>query len=256
MNNRRPERLGRLSECLSRPPGTLERVLPYGTIIHTPTRPDHRYGNVLVLPAVPTSTAAVLSGLELYRDMAAELSMPRKACLAWEADGPDVRQAVKAAVGVGLRAELADVLIARPTSGPGASRLVEPVPESKWPELQAMASSSDDFGEDGLRTWFLEGRLEMVRAGHAHIWGVLVDHEVAAACFSFTSGSLSRLDQLLVRPDLRRRGLGSAAIAGIRDRLSASEWIVMEPQTGNWRSQMYQRLGFEPAGVTVTVVER
>ena len=251
-----PRNPGRLSERLSRPPGTLERVLRGATIIHTPSRPDHRYGNVLVLEASPTSAQDLLRGLKQYRDIAVELDMPSRACLAWEIHDLDARHSAEVAVAVGLRVELADVLIARPVEGEGASRLVEPVPETMWGQLKAMASASDDFADDGLRTWFLEGRLEMVRSGRAQIWGVLVEGSPVAACFSFTSGALSRLDQLLVHPDFRRRGLGSAAIAGIRDRLSTSEMIVMEPQTGNWRSQMYRRLGFGPVGVTVTVVER
>jgi ribosomal protein S18 acetylase RimI-like enzyme len=137
-----------------------------------------------------------------------------------------------------------------------AAHQVRPLPEATWADLEALASAGDDFTADGLRRWFLEGRLELVRERRAQIWGVLDDGIPVAACFSFTSGGLSRLDQLLVRPDQRRRGLGSIVVAGIRDRLIGSQMIVMEPQTGNWRSRMYRKLGFESAGITVTVLER
>lgn len=247
---------GRLSERLSRPPGTLERVIDGATVIHTPSRPDHRYGNVLALEDVPTSVVDVLNAVEKYRELGDDLGMPSLACLAWEIPDADPARSIEFATAAGLDVQLADVLIARPTGEASASQTVHPVPEAKWAHLHTLASSEDDFTDDGLRRWFLEGRLELVRSGRAQIWGVLDEGIPVAACFSFTSGVLSRVDQLLVRPDLRRRGLGSTLVAGIRDRLSSSRLIVMEPQTGNWRSNMYRKLGFEPAGFTVTATER
>jgi GNAT superfamily N-acetyltransferase len=250
-------KLGRASERLSRPRASIEVPIDCGSIVATPNRPSHRYGNLLVLDRAPHPDE-LGDWVALYREVAPLHGLPRAATIAWEEALPSslTRYSTEDLDG---RYELLydDVLVYGPcvpeVAPPGVSlRVLEP---EHWDALSGMAVPADGFVLDGTRDWLLSERHALVSSGSGRWWGAWDSTgTLNAACGAFSSGSLVRLDQLIVAPTARRKGIGSWLVHAIA-RQHPGRILAMEPAAGSWRSEIYQRVGYRPVGRTTVLME-
>jgi len=247
--------LGRASERLSRAPATRELELDSDTLLATPERPDHRFGNrLLIHPDSPV--AAMASALVRYGEVARRLDLPAEPCASVELS---LNRPTYAYLQMAWAREATvvvdDVLLLERESLPdGANRLtVRPLEADEWDAVARCAVPQDGFVESGLRTWLLRQRRARVERGGGTFFGGWFQGRLVASCGLFHDPAVGRLDQLLVTPDSRGMGFGSEMIVEV-SRRAPNVPLVMEPLRGDWRSAMYQRLGYRPVSTTVTVI--
>ena len=204
--------LGRTSERLSRPEASIEVVGRGYTVIRTPTKPSYRYGNLIVIDKPPTPSA-LGSCVALYRRLAPRHALPQDATVAWEERLADSLPNYSTAP-LGHRFSLLydDVL----TFDHDCNRVdrvdlrLLVIGSDDWAVVQDMALPSDGFVIDGTRKWLLSERRSLVSMGRGVWWGAWNGSDrLLATCGAFTGGSLVRLDQLLVAPEVRRKGIRS-----------------------------------------------
>jgi len=248
--------IGAISERLTRPRTTQEVPVERGVLLSTPGRPDHRYGNLLHLVSGPVDTAGLRDELGRAGRLLAEHGAPGPAGVRWELAIGDGIEAEGPPVATGWRAHLDDVLVLRPGRLRPSARILEirRVEPAERKVLDELADPEDDFATDGLRDWFLAERIAL-ESPATGFWVAFENDEAVAACFTGTDDRIGRIDQLTVRPAMRRRGWGSAMIAAVCRQLVHCEAIVLEPEVDGWRSHMYRRLGFRREGITVVVLE-
>jgi GNAT superfamily N-acetyltransferase len=226
----------------------------------TPARPDHRYGNMIVL-SDPLQLGALEGWYRRYEELHAIATLPSAPCIAWETrDNAQLISYETEAHARGSDLFVAEVLVYdrnkrldRVTNKEFRARPIEN--DSEWAEAAAMATPADGFAENGLRAWLLEQRRKLVDRGEGTWWGGWVNDRLVTSCGSFHGDNIARLEQLLVAQNERRRGYGSALIAEITLQTAAEyRFVVMEPAYQDWRTEMYRRLGYERVGLTLTVV--
>jgi len=253
--------LGRQSEYLARPPATMCYIAVDGFILVTPERPDHLFGNVWVFPE-PEGPSALRRRAHRAKGLGIALGMSQDPALAWESSKslkvPSWVQSEASALGYDV--EVAQVMTLDPDSLPiqderdhAKVKMRLATTDADWISVQAMPGIQDTFGgHRDLRSWFLSERRKIVQTGQGQLWVAEHQSSIVAACFVFRDRQLVRLDQLIVHPRMRNRGLGSYVISELSKGFSDCI-VVMEPTAGSWRSAMYYKVGYRPVGVAVTL---
>jgi ribosomal-protein-alanine N-acetyltransferase len=127
--------------------------------------------------------------------------------------------------------------------------VVEPL--GGTPDLDAVMAIEDaSFRNPTSRAWYEE---ELSRADVCSIYVIRVpEASVAGYCAFWRVADEIHINNLAVRPDLRRRGLGRRLLAGVLDAAAAAgaRRATLEVRRSNLAAiRLYAQAGFREAGV-------
>lgn len=220
--------------------------------IRTPQNPGFRWGNFLLLGAMPAAGEAEL-WLERFRD-----AFPTAGHVALGVDGePGDATALTELQALGLRAELTSVL-----SAPRLVTPTKPVPraqlrplrsETDWRQAVALGLAADEeFSGHASERHYMVRRMAAVRrlceAGHGSWFGAFRDGEMVAGLGIFTTGQgVARFQSVDTHPAHRRQGLAThllfAAGEHARAKLGA-RMLVIAADPDYHAIEIYRSLGF------------
>jgi ribosomal-protein-alanine N-acetyltransferase len=113
-----------------------------------------------------------------------------------------------------------------------------------------MAIEDASFRNPTSRAWYEE---ELTRADVCYIYVIRVpEAPVAGYCAFWRVGDEIHINNLAIRPDLRRRGLGRRLLGGVLDAAAVSgvTRVTLEVRRSNVAAiRLYEQAGFRAAGV-------
>lgn len=254
--------------------------------VRTPSRPDHRAGNTLDCTGVP-APGELEAYLARYAETIGALGA-RHVQLRWEepltADAPPSEpspdpELAAAAGALGLELSAVRVLLLGELQplDPADGAVIEPVPppdgqqggavDRRWHASSvlyryAAGDTPDDWrggDSDGGTAWAVEQQRELVRAGRAQVW-MATRHAIPVARCTLTHDrqGLAAVEDVVVHPAHRRRGIGSAVVrAAVADHLATDPGarIGVGVTSDAAAPRLFEKLGFRPHA-TVWVAHR
>jgi ribosomal protein S18 acetylase RimI-like enzyme len=225
-------------------------------LVRTPENPTFRWGNFLLLAAMPAAGEAEL-WLERFRE-----AFPLAGHVALGVDdAPTNAAALVELQALGLRAELTCVLSARRLASP-----VKPRPrgqlralhsEEDWRQAIELGLAADEEhdAQPGART-YMERRIAAVQrvceAGHGSWFGAFRDGELVAGLGIFATGDgVARFQSVDTLPGHRRQGLATHLLLVAADHARASlaaRTLVIAADPDYHAIEIYRSLGFRERG--------
>ena len=222
----------------------------HAAFLHSPALPEYRDGNralrVRSHGANPDRVANEIRNFFLDRDLPATVDLDPIA----EAEGIG---AALAAIGIrpidhnrllmrydgGLdqRHTPSDCDIELVPNGTGAGRTEE------W----ISTAISDDAGWPDEPMWRTLAEHE-ARYTRCRLYLARCNSTAVSVCDVFEHDGMARLESVVTRPEMRRRGIGAALVAhAIRDTLSRGcQTVYLSTEPGGAAERLYRRLGFVP----------
>jgi ribosomal protein S18 acetylase RimI-like enzyme len=221
-------------------------------LVRTPQNPGFRWGNFLLLAAMPATGEAEL-WVSRFRE-----ALPEAKHVALGVDGaPADTSALAELQALGLSAELTCVLsapcLATPAKAAPRAQLRPLEGEADWRQAIELGLAADEefSGQPGERA-YMELRMAAVRrvceAGHGSWFGAFRDGEMVAGLGIFATGQgVARFQSVDTHPAHRRQGLAThllfAAGEHARTRLGART-LVIAADPDYHAIEIYRSLGF------------
>jgi len=90
----------------------------------------------------------------------------------------------------------------------------------------------------------------LVNSGNARCFGVPADDKTVATAELYSDGRTAQIEAVFTLVDYRRKGHGRAVVAlALQEAVAAgNDFIFMLADADDWPKDMYERMGFDPAG--------
>lgn len=230
-----------------------------GHVVHTPSRPDYRDGNMIYLRRPPTPH----DGWEWRAEEAMQEHSVGHVQIGWE----EPFGTAPASLGKPFEVSRDLVLTREPeaivatTNEPDGRRFQQLTSESDLDSLVeldvAVAADSGECTE--FASWFAQQAAEWIRRDGVRWFGVKDDEQlVAAAGLAVTSKGL-RFQEVKTHPQHRRRGWATRLMTSIireassaADQSTSDQPFVIVTEEHSHAEALYRKLGFTPASRLVT----
>jgi ribosomal protein S18 acetylase RimI-like enzyme len=217
--------------------------------IHTPERPDFRYGNQLVIgPPAEHDLAAVLA---VWRDQFAASAVP-SIVLLWEIDAAGGATPMPAWDGLVADDNAVLVLDESPPGDP-AIRLVDD--DAGWRAITALAAV-DDGDPTGFWAWLYRGYRMLVDDGRA-CFAAARDGDAAITAGGVVVGAgVARFQNIMTAAAHRNRGWAARLCRQLAARAFAAgaRQVVVVAERDGQAERLYRRLGFRLVGYQRSLV--
>jgi ribosomal protein S18 acetylase RimI-like enzyme len=219
--------------------------------IHTPERPDFRYGNQLVI-APPGEADELAAALAVWRAQFAASEVP-SVVLLWEVDVAGGAVAMPAWNGLVPDDNTVLVLSAPPAGDCSAVAVVDD--DVGWHAIAALAAA-EDADPTGFWAWLYRGYRALADDGRAAFCAALDGDTAITAGGVVIGDGVARFQNIMTAAAHRNRGWATrlcrqlaahAFAAGARD-------VVVVAERGSQAERLYQRLGFRHVGYQRSLV--
>jgi ribosomal protein S18 acetylase RimI-like enzyme len=252
------EGLATRTDRLAVPRGTAHVDGGAWVAIHTPERPDFRYGNQLVI-APPAGADELAAALAVWRAQFAASQVP-SVVLLWEVDVAGGAVAMPARDGL-VPDDNAVLVLSASTAGGAAASPADPAAvalvddDAGWHAIAALAAA-DDADPTGFWAWLYRGYRALVADGRAVFCAALEGDAAITAGGVVIGDGVARFQNIMTAAAHRNRGWATrlcrqlaarAVAAGARD-------VVVVAERDSQAERLYQRLGFRLTGYQRSLV--
>jgi ribosomal protein S18 acetylase RimI-like enzyme len=191
-------------------------ISDHGThlVVRTPDNPTFWWGNFLLLPEAPSSTAEAADWLEAF-----EREFPLARHRTFGVDGTDGTTADLAPfTAIGLDVEESAVMTAaevHPPPRPNTEATIRPLTsDDDWAQQVEVSRAGEDVGDDlPFVTARARAERRLVDAGYGAWWGAFDGDRLLASMGLVTaSEGLARFQAVKTHPDARGRGLAGTLV--------------------------------------------
>lgn len=230
-------------------------------VVRTPDNPTFWWGNGLVLPEAPTSTAAARRWVETF-----ERELPGAAHRTYSVDGVDGTVAdLEPFVGLGFTAEASVVMTARSVHAPprpDRSATYRPLStDDDWRQQVQLSMAGEEAGYDlEFCTRRAAADRRLVEGGHGRWYGAFLQDRLVSSMGLFAADpGLARFQSVKTHPDHRGRGLAGTLTHLVArygfDELGA-QTLVMVADPGYLAIRVYRSVGFDDTEVLLGAERR
>jgi ribosomal protein S18 acetylase RimI-like enzyme len=239
------EGLATRTDRLAVPRGTAHVDGGAWVAIHTPERPDFRYGNQLVI-APPAGADELAAALAVWRAQFAASQVP-SVVLLWEVDVAGGAVAMPARDGL-VPDDNAVLVLSASTAGGAAASPADPA--------AVALAAADDADPTGFWAWLYRGYRALVADGRAVFCAALEGDAAITAGGVVIGDGVARFQNIMTAAAHRNRGWATrlcrqlaarAVAAGARD-------VVVVAERDSQAERLYQRLGFRLTGYQRSLV--